>query len=110
MPVTTAPAGGHVDGEVALVRLRGRLDATTVAEARALLHGCVDGAPHEIVVDLAEVEMLDAAGLAMIVATHELCQQRGHRLVLVEVPPRLCRLLSATRLTRVLSVRPQAAA
>lgn len=89
-------------GEVLI--LRGSVDASTVAEVRQLLHDALEAGTGDLVVDLAEVQLLDATGLGMLVGTHRRAGRCGRRLVLRRVPPRIERLLVATRLNRVLQI------
>jgi len=84
--------------------LRGSVDASTVAEVRQLLHAALEAGVGDLVVDLAEVQLLDATGLGMLVGTHRRAGRCGRRLVLRRVPPRIERLLVATRLNRVLQI------
>ena len=86
------------------VALSGRLGAATVADVRAVLTDAVDGGVGDLLVDLAGVELVDATGLGVLVGTHRRADRAGRRLVLTSVPPRIERLLLATRLHRVLTV------
>ena len=86
------------------VRLSGRVGLTTAAEVRSVLHREVEGGSGDLVVDVTDVEMLDATALGVLVGTHRRACQHGRRLVLAGVPPRIERLLLATRLYRVLYV------
>lgn len=88
--------------EPGVVVLRGRLDVTTVADVRGVLHAAVDDGVGDLVVDVARVDLIDATGLGVLVGTHRRAVQAGRRLVLRNVPPRLARLLARTRLHRVL--------
>ncbi|HEX7107223.1 MAG TPA: STAS domain-containing protein [Acidothermaceae bacterium] len=89
----------------------GRLDVTTAADLRADLIGLLerDGAAGpaaaDLVVDLSAVETVDMVGVGLLVGVHRQAQRHGRRLVLTGVPPRVMRLLTATRLRRVLAVR-----
>jgi anti-anti-sigma factor len=88
-------------------RVVGRLDVTTAADLRAALLGLLD-APDgdaDLVVDLSGVHTVDMVGLGLLVGVHRQAQRRGRRLVLVGVPAKVMRLLTATRLRRVLAVR-----
>lgn len=85
--------------------LQGRLDVTTVADVRMMLHAAIDTGGGDVLVDLGGVELLDATGLGVLVGAHRRAGRCGRRLVLLEVPPRIGRLLQATRLHRVLHVR-----
>ena len=105
MPVARplAPADSYVVG---------RLDVTTAADLRADLLGVLErhavapsGNGDDLVVDLSGVDAVDMVGVGLLVGVHRQAQRRGRRLVLTGVPPRVMRLLTATRLRRVLAVR-----
>jgi len=82
-----------------------RLDVTTGAHVREALSIALDGALDDVVVDCSELEVLDAVGLGVIVATHRRAVSRDRRLVLLGVRPPVLRLLAVTRLHRVLHVK-----
>ena len=97
MRATSAP-----DSQV--VRLGARVDATTVAETRRELHAALAVGTGDLVVDLTDVAIVDAAGLGMLVAAHRRAADLGRRLVLRGVPASMSRVLAMTRLHRVLNV------
>jgi anti-anti-sigma factor len=84
------------------VAISGRLDASTVADVRAVLHTAVDAGIGDLLLDVSGVDRVDATGLGVLVGTHRRAAQAGRRLVLCDVPPRLSRVLLRTRLHRVL--------
>jgi anti-anti-sigma factor len=86
----------------ALLRVTGRLSAATVSDVRVALRMAVDEGVDDLRVSLAGVELVDATGLGVLVATHRRAMRLGRRLVLQDVPPRIERLLAVTRLHRVL--------
>ncbi len=88
-----------------LLVLRGSLDVSTVADVRQALHSALDAGIGDLVVDLADVLLLDATGLGVLVGAHRRAGRCGRRLVLRRVPARIERLLVATRLHRVLWVQ-----
>jgi len=81
-----------------------RLDVTTGSAVRQALAIALDAALDDVVVDCHELEVIDAVGLGVIVATHRRAVSSGRRLVLLEVRPPVMRLLAVTRLHRVLHV------
>jgi anti-sigma B factor antagonist len=87
-----------------VVSLAGRLDVLGARAAREALHAAVDGGEGRLVVDLAEVELLDATGLGVLVGTDRRARVAGRRLVLVNAPPRVARLLALTRVDRIIQV------
>ena len=85
------------------VTVSGRLDVTSVDEVRQALYDILDRGAGDLLVHLAQAEVHDAAGLGVIVGIHHRARRVGRLLVLVDVSPRLDRLLRASRLHRVLA-------
>ncbi|MFC4534407.1 STAS domain-containing protein [Sphaerisporangium dianthi] len=92
------------------VRVGSRLDVGTVAMLRPRLHEAVESGDGDMIVDLSDLEMIDSAGLGVLVGTHRRALRAGRRLVLRGVPPRVMRVLAITRLHRVLRVELPVAA
>lgn len=85
------------------VVVSGRLDVNSVAELRLGLTEILDRGAGDLLVHLAQAEVHDATGLGVIVGLHHRARRLGRRLVLVDVSPRLDRLLRASHLDRVLA-------
>jgi anti-sigma B factor antagonist len=85
------------------VTVCGRLDVSSVDQVRLALYDILDRGVGDLLVHLAQAEVHDAAGLGVIVGIHHRARRVGRRLVLVDVSPRLDRLLRASRLHRVLA-------
>jgi anti-anti-sigma factor len=88
------------------VAVWGRLDASTVADVRVALHEILARGSGDLLIHLAQAEIHDATGLGVIVGVHHRARRLGRRLILVDVSPRLDRLLRASRLNRVLERAP----
>ena len=86
-------------------RVHGPLDVTTAATTRADLTALL-AAPgrDDLVVDLLQVGPVDPVGLGLLVGMHRQAQRVGRRLVLAQVPPRVMRMLTITRLSRVMTI------
>lgn len=91
-------------GDSELVVLTGRLDARGAGPARDALHTALTTGSGRLVVDLSGVELLDATGLGVLVGAHRRARLDGRELVLADAPPRVARILSLTRLDRVIAV------
>ena len=104
-PASTVRVDVVVPG--AQLRLAGRLSAATVADVRLALREAVDGGIDDLLIDIGEIELVDATGLGMLVATHRRALRAGRRMVLADVPVRIERLLIVTRLNRVLHCLPR---
>ena len=87
-----------------MVKLGPHLDVRTVGMARATLYSVIEEAGGDVVLDLANLESIDAAGLGMLTAVHLRCERAGHRLVLRNCPREIRRVLAVTRLNRILHV------
>jgi anti-sigma B factor antagonist len=103
--VQTAPVSVVETVAGAEVVVTGRLDVHTVADVRLLLHAALDRGRGDLMVHLAGAEVHDATGLGVLVGAHHRARRAGRRLVLVDVSPRLDRLLRVSRLHRVLARR-----
>jgi len=89
-----------MDDERAVVLPR-RLDVATSADVRASLHAALDGGTGDLVIDLRDVEVVDAAGLGVLVGARRRAIDSGRAVVLLSTPLRVRRLLGATHLARL---------
>lgn len=86
----------------ALLAVSGRLDVSVAADVRLELVDAVTGGSGDLVLDLSGLTALDATGLGVLVGAHRRAQRAGRTLVLRDVTPAVARLLSLTRLDKVL--------
>ncbi len=103
----TRPAGAlavaDADAPACALALWGRLDAWSLPVARSRLQQAVDEAEgDEVVVDVAGLEIWDAGALGVLASTQRRASRDGRQLVLTGGSPRLCRMLRAARLHRLL--------
>jgi anti-sigma B factor antagonist len=97
-PPTTRPDAENV------VRLTGLLDVRSVGDVRQELNDLIDTCDGDVVVDLAELDAVDATGLGVLVAAHRRVERQGRHLVLRHPLPPVVRILAVTRLSRILHV------
>jgi anti-sigma B factor antagonist len=90
------------DSDSPVILITGDLDSSTFANFRTQMLGAL-GAP-TVKVDLHDVGFSDSAGLNALVRTHYDLAQEDRRLVLVNVPPRLQRLLQLSGLDQTLHI------
>ncbi len=93
--------GGHI-----VVVLSGELDITTASAMRDALADAARRAVTGVIVDLAEVTFLNAAGLGVLVGAHSRARHLPDGLRLAAVPPHALRLLKLTGLDRHLAAYP----
>ena len=98
---TTVMPGGHV-----MVALCGEIDICTARAVRGVLAEAAGEAVAGVIVDLAGVRFVDAAGLRVLADTPVRARHLPDGLRLVAVPARLLRLLRLTGLDRQLAAYP----
>lgn len=90
-------------GEDVVVTVRGEVDVVTAPQLRSFLFDAVAGARH-LVLDLSDLEFIDAAGLSVLVATQRRLARRGSKVVLRSPPAITRRVLQVTGLERLFSL------
>ncbi len=90
----------------AIVHVRGDVDLLTAPEFRACVHTTAssDTGNGGMIVDLSELEYIDASGLLTLEEGRQLCRQHSRELVLVAPPPHVERILEMLKLTELLPV------
>ncbi len=83
-----------VQTEPGRVSLVGELDLAAAPKLRACL-ACLAG---DIEADCSGLTFIDASGLGVFVAAHQACDARGVKLLLVDPPACMTRLLALTEL------------
>jgi anti-anti-sigma factor len=101
-----APMGVAVErGEGrATVRLAGELDLASADEAEGAFRRAQALDEPLVVVDLRELEFIDSTGLHLLIGCHERCTAAGQRLVVVQAPGQVRRVIELTELGRRLEM------
>lgn len=95
------------DGPLAAtVHVRGDVDLLTAPEFRACVRTTAsrDTSHGGMIVDLSELEYIDASGLLTLEEGRRLCHRHRRELVLVATPPHVERILEMLNLTELLPV------
>ena len=88
MPLVIHPATD--DGAIALV---GELDAATASDLADRTEALVAGAGEALVLDVADLDYLDSAGIRALLRLENRLKARAARLVLRDVAPKVHRML-----------------
>jgi anti-anti-sigma factor len=78
--------------------------ASQVDTLRATLCAAIDQGATHIVIDLEAVEMVDALGLGVLIATHNTLHEHGGSLLVVNISTALLRLFELMRLDKHFAV------
>src|SRR5688500_14781379 len=91
---------------IAVARFSGRLDFTSVAEARNQFTAAIGAGHHKLIVDLSKVEFVDSAGLGSLIGGMRTARQAGGDLRIANPSDQAKMLLSLTSLDQVLKIHP----
>lgn len=92
------------DGEVAVLRVVGDLDALTAPTLGTYLDVALANTPSVLIVDITEVEFLASAGISMLVETHRLTSRADISLRVVADGPATSRPLRMMRIDEVVNL------
>ncbi|HET6626470.1 MAG TPA: STAS domain-containing protein [Nocardioidaceae bacterium] len=84
--------------------LAGRFDVRSTGMVREALYDHIDAHPANVVVDLSEVESIDATALKVLAAATKHMERDGRQLVLRGCSPAIRRIIAFTRLRRLVQV------
>jgi len=109
----TAPSAFSVDvsivGDDAVATVRGEVDVVTAAALGGAVDAMIERGQRHLVLDLAQLEFIDAVGLRMFAATLERLRDVGATVVFRSLPPTLevSRLAAVVPLRRAEDARPE---
>jgi anti-anti-sigma factor len=95
--------------EDCVLELGGSLDARSTPEIRSALHDLLSAPGRVVVLDLGAVTSADVVALRVIAAASRLAALRGGRIVLRATPGPVRRLLTVSRLARLVELERTAA-
>jgi len=84
--------------------LHGHFDVRSTGIVREALYERIERTSGNVVVDLADVEAIDATALRVLAAASKLMEREGRALILRGCSPALRRILAFTRLRRLVTV------
>jgi anti-anti-sigma factor len=90
--------------EAVVVRPGGDVVAAVIPELRETLRGAVAEGARDMVLDLANVQMLDSSGIGLLIAAHNSIRKLGGRLSVIHASREIVDLLHTMRIHRHISV------
>jgi len=98
----------NLDGNTCVLQIRGELDAVSVPEIRAELDRVVDERHRNVIVDLADLRVIDSSGVGALVSLYKRVRAAGGLITVTRLRDQPLAILRLLKLDRVLA--PQAAA
>ena len=90
------------------IYLTGHFDGRSTSPVRDALYDLIDTAPGDVVVDISGVESIDATALQVLAVATVAMERDGRHLVLRGCSPALRRVITLTRLRRLIQVERDA--
>jgi anti-anti-sigma factor len=90
--------------------MHGHFDVRSTGVVREALYDRIGSTSGDIVIDLADVEAIDATALRVLAAAAKVMEREGRALILRGCSPALRRVLALTRLRRLMTVERAATA
>ncbi len=103
---TTLVITGATTGGEAHLALRGELDCSSAPELRSRIGEVLAAGAGAVVVDLARLSFIDAAGLGVLIGAERQLRERNGHLDLRRVPRPVQRVLEVAGVTGFLQLRP----
>ncbi|MBO3739602.1 STAS domain-containing protein [Actinoplanes flavus] len=93
--------------DVAVLHLRGELDADTAGQLSAALAGLLERPVPRIVVDLTGLKFCDSVGLSAFITSKQVISARGGWLSFAGANPFLAQLMETVGLSRYFAIFPE---
>jgi anti-anti-sigma factor len=87
------------------VRVMGDLDIATTPELKRVLDGLADEQHDRLLLDLDDLQFMDASGLRAILSAHRSAQREGNRITICNSSDQVHRLFEVTNLLNYLTFR-----
>ena len=93
------------NGEVPVIQVFGNLDYSSVRRMEETVLALLTASPEpDLLIDLSHSQLIDSAGLGILVKSHKTCQARGGRLKISGVNDKIAKLLGVTHLTGIFEI------
>ena len=90
-----------LETDIVLIRLNGRLDATSSPNVKTALQAMVDRGHRKIIVDLESVPFIDSSGLVALVSGFRLAREKKGEIFLSGIRPQVQAVFRLTMLDRI---------
>lgn len=91
----------------AVLRPAGDVVASAIPELRSELRDLVAAGTKQVIVDLCNVQMVDSAGLGLLIATHNSLKKVGGEMSVIQASADILELLTTLRMNQHFSIQGQ---
>ena len=95
-----------LETDIVLIRLNGRLDATTSSGLKSTLQSILEKGHRKIIVDLEKVPFIDSCGLVALVSGLRLARANQGEIFLSGIGPQAQAVFRLTMLDRIFPIHP----
>jgi len=97
------------DGEVVIVRLKGRLDSSAAAAAEEGLLVALGGVPPRVAIDMTELAYISSAGLRVLLVLAKKVQQQRGNVALFGLAPNVREVFAVSGFDSIFSIAADSA-
>jgi stage II sporulation protein AA (anti-sigma F factor antagonist) len=98
------------DGEVVIVKLRGRFDSSAAPSAEAGLAAVLDGEPRHLAIDFTELDYISSAGLRVLLILAKKVQQMQGKVALFGLLDNVREVFAVSGFDRIFAIAADRAA
>ncbi|MBI2191420.1 MAG: STAS domain-containing protein [Planctomycetes bacterium] len=91
-------------GQVKFLSISGYLDASTISQFEQRMTRIVSENPRKMIVSFRGLEYINSAGIGLFLSTDRLLGQAGGKMVLVDMPAKICRILDVLGFSKILTI------
>ena len=98
------------EGETTLLDVAGRIDSVTADAFNKSLMGLLDGKPHSLVLDFANLKFLSSAGIRVLILAAKKARSTGIKLALCSLRSNINQIFVISGIVSIFSIHPDRAA
>jgi anti-sigma B factor antagonist len=92
----------HESGEAIVISVEGELDLASAPQLEEAMARAERAGASQLVVDLGRLKFIDMAGVRVLIAAHRRAEEADRRLLLVDVPTQIWRVMALARVDDLL--------
>jgi len=86
--------------DITVIKLKGEIDVTVAAKLREVFKSKIDNGAIKIIVDLAEVKLIDSSGLGILIVAFKSVKSKGGDIKFVNAKSEVWKIIKLTKLDK----------